>query len=398
VTNLFAGNDFGHTPSHCVILKSIIVIPSKSRKTVLSFPPSYKQFPMNIPDTLDALHEVAEVEFDAHDRLHLPLRYAKGMEAETLQLQERCGLLDRKAWLLLELDGPEAVKFLQGMVTADVASIPVGQMRHGVICQSKGKIQHVLDIWRLTPERILLSCGLSEGLQVGNHLHKFHIREEFVMRLVTPSLSRLDVRGPASETVLHSLGYTGESPWMWAATEIQVTRLSKPGAPHFAVLVPGEQAAPWAQAMLEHADCAWTGWLAWQQQDTLEGRPVFGRDFTTDHFVQEAALGDHISFAKGCYIGQEPNARLFNRGRPQRQLVGVRVPSQADLDAGHTLFLGDTSIGYVTSLSQQTKDGQRLGLAMVKSRVLEEEAPALALSVSAPADVMWFRLPTHIQR
>ncbi|MGA1558624.1 MAG: hypothetical protein ACO390_06325, partial [bacterium] len=122
-------------------------------------------------------------------------------------------------------------------------------------------------------------------------------------------------------------------------------------------------------------------------------------DYTNENFAQEAALKDYISFNKGCYIGQEPNARLFFRGRPQKQLVSLSIPaSVATLDASN-LFSGSELVGEITSISASSHDGTYLGMAMVKTKVLDTEDTKLSIIPDDPEPTIeWSKLPTHIMR
>ena len=56
------------------------------------------------------------------------------------------------------------------------------------------------------------------------------------------------------------------------------------------------------------------------------GRPRFGVDLDDSVIPQEAGLNERaVSFSKGCYVGQETVARLYYRGKPNRQLRGLRL-------------------------------------------------------------------------
>ena len=55
----------------------------------------------------------------------------------------------------------------------------------------------------------------------------------------------------------------------------------------------------------------------------LVGYPKFGNELTEEFNPLEALLDDHISFNKGCYIGQEVVARLNTYNKVQRQMVQV---------------------------------------------------------------------------
>ena len=56
------------------------------------------------------------------------------------------------------------------------------------------------------------------------------------------------------------------------------------------------------------------------------GIPRFGAEMNAETMPAEAGIVDSaVSFTKGCYIGQEPVARLHYKGRPNRHLRGLRA-------------------------------------------------------------------------
>jgi len=76
------------------------------------------------------------------------------------------------------------------------------------------------------------------------------------------------------------------------------------------------------------------------------GRPRFGLDMGSESMPAEAGITDRaVDFEKGCYIGQEPVARLHYRGKPNRTLRGLRLSSPAE--HGDPLMLGDREVGKV---------------------------------------------------
>ena len=357
---------------------------------------------MNPIEALDGLHQKAGANFSFFDRLANVEKYSIGIEKELRYLQKSSGLFDRKAWLLLELNGVDAKNFLQGMVSADLEKIAINQIQPALICQSKGKIQHVLEIWRTSQHSWVLSSYPGEGFQVANLLDKFHIRENFEFQLLTPSILRLDLRGPRSHNVLEILGLDRSitsSETSLIDKKILCTKHQHLGVEHYSLLIPGKDVENVANKLLDQEDCGWVGWDAWNEMDLIERIPVFGKDYTTDNFAQEAALKDYISFNKGCYIGQEPNARLFFRGRPQKQLVSVSITASVPtLDASH-LFSGSELVGEITSISASSHDGAYVGMAMVKTKVLDTEDTKLSVVPDDPEPtIRWSKLPTHIMR
>ncbi|MGA0377176.1 MAG: hypothetical protein ACO3N6_12530, partial [bacterium] len=207
---------------------------------------------------------------------------------------------------------------------------------------------------------------------------------------------------PRSRNVLEILGLNGSSDNSETSLmdkKILCTKHHHLGVEHYSLLIPGKDIENVANNLLDQEDCGLVGWNAWDEMDLIERIPVFGRDYTNENFAQEAALKDYISFNKGCYIGQEPNARLFFRGRPQKQLVSLSIPaSVATLDASN-LFSGSELVGEITSISASSHDGTYLGMAMVKTKVLDTEDTKLSIIPDDPEPTIeWSKLPTHIMR
>jgi tRNA-modifying protein YgfZ len=77
------------------------------------------------------------------------------------------------------------------------------------------------------------------------------------------------------------------------------------------------------------------------------GIPAWGKELDDSILPAEAGLDEtHISFTKGCYPGQEPIARLHNRGHVNRRL---RVLEVDDARPGDEIAWEDKTVGRVTS-------------------------------------------------
>jgi tRNA-modifying protein YgfZ len=90
------------------------------------------------------------------------------------------------------------------------------------------------------------------------------------------------------------------------------------------------------------------------------GTPVWGKEIDDSILPAEAGLDDsHVSFSKGCYPGQEPIARLRNRGKVNRRLRVLEVDSA---EPGDEIRLGEKVVGRVTSAT----DGLALGYVRIE--------------------------------
>lgn len=105
----------------------------------------------------------------------------------------------------------------------------------------------------------------------------------------------------------------------------------------------------------------------------IEGMfPRHGIDLQADHLAQEAHRTSRtISFVKGCYLGQEPIARIDALGHVNRLLCGVEtLEPTAEMPAGIEVFAAIDAvkpIGTLTSTTHWPLTGQALGLGMLRS-------------------------------
>ena len=97
-----------------------------------------------------------------------------------------------------------------------------------------------------------------------------------------------------------------------------------------------------------------------------EGIPEFGKDIGEDTNVWEARLDGSVSMQKGCYLGQEIVARLFNYQKVQRYLMGLAIEGSEPVPQGAEVLGTDGEpIGHVTSAAPAETGGIR-ALAMLK--------------------------------
>src|SRR6476620_2961430 len=94
------------------------------------------------------------------------------------------------------------------------------------------------------------------------------------------------------------------------------------------------------------------------------GTPVDGVDIGEDRFVMEVARALRaVSYAKGCYLGQEPIVMARDRaGFVNRAFLGVKVLEGGPLPAGTKLFRDGAEVGVTTSSVQSPRLGVPLAL------------------------------------
>ena len=258
---------------------------------------------------------------------------------------------------VLVVRGEDRSSWLSGMVTNDIKALAVGDSRYTAIVQVKGKI--LADAWIVALADALWIVLPAETLgAVRAHLESFVVMEDIELDAPT-NVTVLSVQGPAAmPDALRAEGLT-----VWPAdrlgrggVDVCVTEGDRPGV---------MRAITTMQATVV-TDAAWDA-------ARLEcGRPAFGVDFGTEHYVQEANLTPRaVSFHKGCYVGQEVVCRLEMRGHVRRQLSPLVVdgePPRAGVEVHH----GGAAIGTITSSAVCSVPGKSVALAMLKWDAVQE--------------------------
>jgi len=124
-----------------------------------------------------------------------------------------------------------------------------------------------------------------------------------------------------------------------------------------------EAAALWQALMSAGARPA--GLEAYEILRIEAGTPIYGIDIDETNLAPEVArTRQAISYAKGCYLGQEPIVRIRDLGHVNRSLVGITC-GQA-VARGTRLFQDGKEVGQVTSAAQSPRLGATVALAYVR--------------------------------
>ena len=129
------------------------------------------------------------------------------------------------------------------------------------------------------------------------------------------------------------------------------------------------------------------GFVSQQSFDELrvfEGIPRIGADYNIGNLPQELGLADHISYKKGCYIGQETHSRMYYRGHANWALVWLEIPENINTIIGATLYHDSKEVGKITSLGSFAQNGNFRGIAMIKNEVAKDEIKLSLNNISKP--------------
>jgi tRNA-modifying protein YgfZ len=253
---------------------------------------------------------------------------------------------------VVDVEGPDSVKFLHALVSQDVASMVDGETRWSFLLQPQGKLVAHFRIHRITAERFVLDTDSGVGETLHDSLRRYLIRTKCTLAL------REDVR------VLRFRG-----------TDAAVGHTGRPVPAH-----------PLLDAVdVFDADSSTDGIGAGMAEvhRVMAGVPAHGSELDEATIPNATGLlATTVNFTKGCYVGQELVERIDARsGAAPTRLVRFEVLTQ------HGGFeppvrLGDSgrSLGTVTSMATDPSSTTTFGLGFV-ARSVERGERLLSVEV-----------------
>lgn len=311
--------------------------------------------------------------------------------AEYAALRDGAGLIDLSFRSRLCLLGADAQRFLHGQVTNNIKDLNVGAGCYAAVVSAKGKLQSDMNIYRLENELLLdFEPGFSKA--VAERLEKYVIAEDVQIVDAAPHYGMLGIYGPKAEPALTAfapnfpLPPTSMNATKWdhsAFGEIYAARRAAICGPGFDLFVP-MNSMDGALEKLMASGGKLSGWQALETQRIETGVPRFGADMDETNLAPEAVDTRAISYAKGCYIGQEVIARVRTYGQVAKSLRGFKFASEAkEAPAkGAKLFIGDKEIGHITSAAWSPVLQKMVALGYIRR---EANQPGAAIELETAA-------------
>lgn len=281
----------------------------------------------------------------------------------------------------IDVRGADAESHLQAMVTRDLSDFGVGERRLAALADDRG--HYLADFWIFRNDsgwHLEIAELLAE--EIAKRLALFAVTADVELTVRGEEQTLFHLEGPGScAALLQGLGMddglasaqTGSV--IRNGEEIEYLRRSMHGEEGWTFSVPRTEIEEF-QVVVETFATA-KGWRSAppEIQELLRiesGRPLGGRDLSSEDLLQEAGFEVAVSLDKGCYPGQEILQRISRQGSLKRELCTVRfAPGKEEgIGPGQRLAQGGRTIGRVTSYAPDPRNGAGVGLAWLTTEGL----------------------------
>jgi folate-binding protein YgfZ len=340
---------------------------------------------------LEAAHEVAGATMRETAEGRVAAHYGDAA-AEYAAVREGAGLADLSLRGRIEVSGGEAVQFLNGMVTNDVARLEDGEWFEAAFPNPQGRLLARSRVFRRGDAFLFDTEGQTRAVML-KHLERFTLAGDFHVRDLAQERALITVQGPrAARVVAEVLGEKG-APVAAVARgrhvtvaydggEVLVARATHTAEDGFDLFADRSVARRLWDA-LANAGARPVGHDALEVLRIEAGLPSYGTDATEQNVVLEVVDEPAaVSYTKGCYVGQEIIARIHWRGHVAKRLAGLVFDEGAQVTSGATLraTAEEREAGRVTSTAYSPRLASLVGLGIVKYDFLQ---PGTTLRVFA---------------
>lgn len=252
--------------------------------------------------------------------------------------QQAAAVFDLSTRDELTLTGADRVSFLQGFCTNDVKRLPVGGVCEAFIPNVKGRtLGHVFISAGV--DQLTLDSVAQANETLLPHLDRYLIVEDVELKSTTADRRLFFVTGPKALQVISQVWPDAAALPPNAFIEVSagefpvtVRRVDWLGQPGFQIRVPAENGET-VQSQIVQAGAVVGDESVWEAVRLEACLPDHGRDFSEDNLAQEVDRTEAaISFHKGCYLGQEPIARIDALGHVNWLLRGLKLELPEDAD------------------------------------------------------------------
>jgi folate-binding protein YgfZ len=330
-------------------------------------------------------------------------RVFDGLAGEMDSLLHSAGVSDLGWRGKILVTGSDRLRWLNGMVSNTVQSLPEGEGNYSFLLSVQGRIQGDCYVYRRSGD-LLLDTGFDQIPALMRHLDHFIIMDDVELADVSRQWTALSLAGPGAPRVLATLGFSPpasgvehprpENARLTAARigEVPCTIIE---AYHVAIprfelwFAPEHVFAVWET--LQAAGATPCGLEAMETLRVLEATPLYGIDLNDRDLPQETAQARALNFSKGCYLGQEIVERIRSRGKVNRQFRQFALDGSQPSQLPMELRSGEQSVGRITSTASLSSAGlpQDLALGFIRIEVVERNAEinydgGVATALAAP--------------
>ncbi|MEG0384216.1 MAG: glycine cleavage system aminomethyltransferase GcvT [Solibacillus sp.] len=311
----------------------------------------------------------------------LPVQFSS-IKEEHDAVRNRAGLFDVSHMGEIFVEGPDALPYLQKLLSNDISKIAIGGAQYSALCYENGGIVDDLLTYRLDETRYLL-CVNASNIDKDFAWMQEHVEGDVTITNASDDFAQIALQGPLAEEVLQTLTDTDLTTIKYfkfqdnvnvAGHSVLVSRSGYTGEDGFELYgTPAAIVDLWDKILDAGKE---QGVIAagLGARDTLRFEaclPLYGQELSQDISPLEAGIGFAVKLQKEPkFIGQEALIAQKEAGLT-RKSVGIEMIDKGIPRHGYKVFKDGQEIGEVTTGTQSPMTKRNIGMALITTAFAE---------------------------
>lgn len=315
----------------------------------------------------------------------MPVQF-EGIIPEHEAVRKAAGLFDVSHMGEVEIKGPQALEYVNNLITNDVSLIENGQIAYSMMCYPDGGIVDDLLAYRYSADKFLLVINASN---IDKDVEWMLLNKgEFDVEIqnISDNVSELAIQGPRAQEILQRLTDANLSDIkffyfkdgvMIDGQRCLVSRTGYTGEDGFEIYTSNEAVEKLWDRMLEAGKEFGIKPAGLGARDTLRfeaSLPLYGNELSKDINPLEAGFGMFVKLNKERFIGREALLKQKEEGL-KRKLIGFEMKERGVPRHGYDVEADGERIGFVTTGYFAPFLQKNIGLALIDIKYSEIGSP-----------------------
>ncbi|MED1471379.1 glycine cleavage system aminomethyltransferase GcvT [Bacillus salipaludis] len=317
----------------------------------------------------------------------LPVQFSSILD-EHEAVRTKAGLFDVSHMGEVLVEGKDAERYINYLVTNDVTKLSINQAQYTAMCYPDGGTVDDLLVYKLDNEKYLLVINAA-NIEKDFDWMKQQAKGEMTLQNISNEIAQLAIQGPKAEGIVQKLTDINLSEIgafkfaqhvnLDGVTDILVSRTGYTGEDGFELYLAADQAETLWEKLLEAGSEDGLKPCGLGARDTLrlEARlALYGQELLSDISPLEAGIGFAVKLKKEAdFIGKAALIAQKESGL-KRKLVGIEVTGRGIPRHGYKVVSeAGEEIGVVTSGTQSPSLKKSVGLVLISAEHAEVGTP-----------------------
>jgi aminomethyltransferase len=339
----------------------------------------------------------------------MPVQYT-GIINEHQQVRTAAGLFDLGHMGQVDVNGPDALSYLQLITTNNVADLAPGDAQYSMLPTPEGGVIDDIFIYRHHEGDGYFVCinasNREKDVDWMLEQRAAHPELNVMVRDISDETGMIAIQGPKAVELVQrltdtDLSTTDRNEWINATVagiSLMLARTGYTGEDGFEFYVPIERVTELWDALMAAGEADEVKPIGLGARDTLrlEARmPLYGNELSSEISPLEAGLGWAVKLDKGPFVGRDRVIALKERGVP-RKTVGFRLLERGGSARSHyDVQVDGRKVGFVTSGAMSPTLGENIGLALVDADVAGVGKPLDIIIRGKPVRAVQIKMPFY---